>query len=89
MSWKKMNGELEKALDNLDGEIERIRAFAENLAITEDYKMDVYDSESGWDKLSIDASEISKDLLELVEVAHDKYLELSRMIDQLEEHKGE
>ena len=51
--------------------------------------MDVYDSESGWDKLSIDASEISKDLLELVEVAHDKYLELSRMIDQLEEHKGE
>ena len=83
-----MNCELQKALDNLDGEIERIRAFAENLAVTEDYKMDIYDSElRGWDKLSIDASEISKDLLELVETAHDKYLELSRMIDQIEEHK--
>ena len=86
MGWKKMN-ELENALDNLDGEIERIRAFAENLAITEDYKMDHYSDSGGWEKLDIDAFEISKDLLELVETAHDKYLELSRMIDQLKEHK--
>lgn len=79
---KKMNGELEKALDNLNGEIERIRAFAENLAVTEDYKMDYYTDSGGWEKLDIDAFEIAKDLLKLVEVAHDKYLELSRMIEQ-------
>ena len=83
-----MSGELEKALNNLNGEIERIRAFAENLAVTEDYKMDYYVDSEGWEKLDIDGFEIAKDLLKLIEVAHDKYLELSRMINQLEEHKG-
>ena len=76
--------ELQNKLDALDGEIERIRAFAENLAVTEDYKMDVYSDESGWEKLPIDAFEIAKDLLKLVETAHDKYLELSKLIDTVE-----
>ena len=62
-----MNGELEKALDNLDGEIERIHAFAENLAITEDYEMDFFSDEYGWEKINIDAEEIAEDLLKLVE----------------------
>lgn len=75
--------EVQDKLDILDGEIERIRAFAENLAITEDYKMDYYSDEGGWEKLDIDASDISKDLLELVEMAHDKCLELSRLLNNV------
>ena len=86
-----MNRELENALDSLDGAIELIRLFAGNLAITEDYKMNHYSDEGGWEELDIDASEISKDLLELVETVHDKYIELSRMIDNVsnveQEHK--
>jgi len=71
-----MNKNIEKCLDTLDSEIERIRAFAENLAITEDYKMDYYSDEGGWEKLNIDAYDIAQDLLKLVEVTHDKLLDL-------------
>lgn len=71
-----MNKNIEKCLDVLDSEIERIRAFAENLAVTEDYKMDYYTDSEGWEKLNIDAYEIAQDLLKLVEMTHDKLLDL-------------
>lgn len=85
-----MNKNIEKYLDILDGEIERIRAFAENLAITEDYKMDVCFDEEGrcWEKLDIDASEISKDLLDLVEVAHDKLLDLKLELNNIDNEEN-
>ncbi len=76
--------EVQDKLDELDSEIERIRAFAENLAVTEDYKMDHYSDEGGWEKLDIDAYEIAQDLLKLVETAHDKYLELRKIAEQIE-----
>ena len=92
LDWKGTDG-LRKARVMLGLEIERIRAFAENLAITDDYKTSFYSDElRRWDKLSIDAEEISKDLMKLVETANDKYLELSRIIEDVsnelkQEHK--
>lgn len=81
--------ELQKKLDALYGEIEGIRAFAENLATTEDYTMEVYSDDAGCDiEAEIDGSEISRDLLNLVEDAHDAYLELSDAVDALLQEKS-